>query len=188
MLLLAEAVQMIEAAELIAVQPCDCRRLGESCSRPVAACLLLNDAARDLLDRGHGRALSRQEGIDLLHRLDRQGLMHTADPDWRQNGAFYICNCCRCDCYPLRAAEVLGSKGIWPQVRYLAAHDQQRCRSCGACVKRCHYTAFEPTGQTVEIEGKSRQRVSFVAERCWGCGLCANTCPQQAITMQPISE
>ncbi|MCK5055551.1 MAG: 4Fe-4S binding protein, partial [Candidatus Aminicenantes bacterium] len=26
----------------------------------------------------------------------------------------------------------------------------------------------------------------FDAEKCWGCGLCANTCPTEAISMQPL--
>jgi hypothetical protein len=28
-----------------------------------------------------------------------------------------------CDCYPFRAAQALGSKGVWPMSRYIAVHE-----------------------------------------------------------------
>ena len=185
-MLLREVEEMIEAAEEIVVQPCDCRKLGENCNRPVETCIWLDGGARKALDRGHGRRLSKEEAIQLLRRADKRGLMHTADSEWRQRGLHAICNCCACDCYPFRAAQELGTKGVWPKSHYIAQYYAEHCNQCGACVKRCHFEAFYHDGSIVEVDGKSKKGVSFDPAKCWGCGLCANSCPQDAIEMRSL--
>jgi len=182
-LLLDEVEEMIDAATHIAVQPCDCRRLSQNCGRPVETCLALDEVALKVLDRGHGRRLTREEAKELVRWADRQGLMHTSDGEWRTRGLHAICNCCACDCYPFRAAQELGSKGVWPRSRYLAVYDREHCTLCGACVKRCHFAAFYHDGSTVEVDGRSKEDILFDPDRCWGCGLCANTCLSDAIVM-----
>jgi ferredoxin len=184
-LLLSEVEEMIRAAQHIVVQPCDCRRLGQNCDRPVDTCIWLDDSALESLDRGHGRFLSADEALDLVRWADRKGLMHTADAEWRTRGLHAICNCCACDCYPFRAASELGSKGFWPQSHYLAVYITERCNLCGACVKRCHFGAFHHDGSTVKAGGQIKANVRYDPERCWGCGLCVNACPSEAIAMEP---
>ncbi|MEJ2210952.1 MAG: 4Fe-4S binding protein [Anaerolineae bacterium] len=185
-LLLHEAEAMVRAAGEIVIQPCNCRRAGQYCDRPVETCIWMDEAAREARARGHGRCVSTEEAVALLRRADRAGLMRTGDSQWRTNGLGAICNCCACDCYPFRAAEVLGSKGVWPRSRYLAAYDADLCSLCGACVRRCHFGAFYHDGATRLVDGKERKAVSFDPARCWGCGLCANTCPTEAIVMERI--
>jgi Pyruvate/2-oxoacid:ferredoxin oxidoreductase delta subunit len=182
-MLLHEVEEMIEASEEIVVQPCDCRKLGENCNRPVETCIWLDDGARQVLDRGHGRRLTKEEAIQLLRKADKKGLMHTADSEWRERGLHAICNCCACDCYPFRAARDLGSKGVWPKSHYIVQHDRDLCNQCGACVKRCNFDAFYHDGSTIEVNGKIKKTVAVDLEKCWGCGLCANTCPEGAIEM-----
>ena len=58
----------------IVVQPCDCRRLGQNCDRPVETCIWLDDAALEALDRGHGRRLTREEAKELVRWADKAGL------------------------------------------------------------------------------------------------------------------
>lgn len=185
-MLLSEIEEMIDAAAHIAVLPCDCRRLGQNCSRPVETCIYLDDCAVDALDRGHGKRLTKEETKKLVRRADRKGLMHTADGQWQTRGLYAICNCCACDCYPFRAARELGSKGVWPRSRYIAIHNRDRCSFCGTCIKRCHFDAFYLDGSRVESKGKLKDSVRFDADKCWGCGLCANTCPSKAILMKPL--
>lgn len=182
-LLLAEVEEMIEAATHIVVEPCDCRRLGQNCERPVETCIWMDDLALEALDRGHGRALTRAQALDRVRWADKRGLMHTGDAEWRARGLGAICNCCACDCYPFRAAQVLGSKGIWPKIRHVAVYDPDRCNQCGACVRRCHFQAYFYDGSHVTIEGKQLAQVRFEPQRCWGCGLCANSCPSDAIVL-----
>jgi|YNPBryBLVA2012_1023415.scaffolds.fasta_scaffold04030_2 Pyruvate/2-oxoacid:ferredoxin oxidoreductase delta subunit len=183
-LLLHEVEAMLDAASDIIVQPCDCRRLGGNCDRPVETCIWLDAGAREALDRGYGRRLTREEAKALVRRLDRQGLMHTGDSEWPSRGLHAICNCCACDCYPFRAARELGSKGVWPKSRAVATHDPARCSRCGLCAQRCHFGAFSAT----LLPDEDRPVIRFDAELCWGCGLCANSCPEQAIVMQPVGS
>jgi Pyruvate/2-oxoacid:ferredoxin oxidoreductase delta subunit len=187
-LLLHEVEAMIDAAEHIVVQPCDCRRLGGNCDRPVETCIWLDNGALEALDRGYGRRLTREEAKALARRADKKGLMHSGDSEWATRGLHAICNCCACDCYPFRAAQELGSKGVWPRSRYVAVYDREDCNLCGACVKRCHFAAFYHDGDALEVDGKARENVRFDPDRCWGCGLCANTCPTGAIVMQPLAQ
>ncbi len=186
-LLLGEVEEMLRAAQHIVIQPCDCRRLGQHCDRPVEVCTWMDEGALGALARGHGRRVTVEEAIELVRWADKKGLMHTGDSEWRTRGLHAICNCCACDCYPFRAAQELGSKGIWPKSRYIAVYDTGLCNLCGACVKRCHFDAFYHDGATIEVEGKTKHQVRYDPEKCWGCGLCANTCPSSAISMEPWS-
>ncbi len=185
-MLLHEVEEMVDAASHIVVQPCDCRRLGQNCRRPVETCIWFDEGALAALDRGQGRPLTKEEAKELLRRADKKGLMHTADSDWRRRGLHAICNCCACDCYPFRAAQVLDSKGVWPRSRYIALYDRDRCTFCGACVKRCHFGAFYHDGAKVQVDGRDKPEVFFESDRCWGCGLCANTCPAGAIVIEGL--
>ncbi|MBC8503579.1 MAG: 4Fe-4S binding protein [Anaerolineales bacterium] len=185
-MLLSEVEEMIHAATNIVVQPCDCRMLGENCDKPVETCIWLDEGAREALDRGHGRSLTKEEAIELLRYTDKKGLMHTADSEWRDRGLHAICNCCACDCYPFSAAQELGTKGVWPKSHYVAAHDLDLCNMCGSCVKRCHFDAFVLTDEIVFVGDKDKQRVIYDSDNCWGCGLCANTCPENAIQMRNL--
>jgi NAD-dependent dihydropyrimidine dehydrogenase PreA subunit len=185
-MLLAEVEEMIDAATDIIVQPCDCRRLGQFCERPVRTCIWLDGLAREALERGHGERLSREEAKKLLRWADKKGLMHTADHNWAVNGLHAICNCCACDCYPFRAAQRLGSKGVWPEVRYTAVYDREKCSHCGVCAQRCHFEAFYEDGVLIGVGGKERPNIAFDPDKCWGCGLCVNTCPTGAIALVPV--
>ncbi len=187
-MLLHEVEEMILAAEVIVVQPCDCRKLGENCNRPVETCIWLDEGARESLDRGHGRQLTQEDALELLRWTDKKGLMHTADSAWKERGLHAICNCCACDCYPFRAAEELGSEGVWPKSNFIAQYHAKRCNFCGACVKRCHFDAFFHIDEFKTVNQKEKQKVAYDAELCWGCGLCANTCPEGAIKMIEIDS
>ncbi len=187
-MLLSEVEEMIDAATDIVVQPCDCRKLGGNCDKPLETCIWLDQGAREALDRGHGRQLTKQEAKELLRWADKKGLMHTADSEWKSRGLHAICNCCACDCYPFRAAQELNSKGVWPKSCYIVQYDRERCNQCGACVKRCHFDAFYHDGSIIEVGGKVKKGVAIDLEKCWGCSLCVNTCPEGAIEMVSLED
>jgi NAD-dependent dihydropyrimidine dehydrogenase PreA subunit len=160
--------------------PCDCRRFGGRCDRPVEVCLQFDTDAEDKLARGLCRRLSADAAKQLVRWADKKGLMHTTDLGSGTKNMSPICNCCADDCYVFRAAAQLSSKGVWPRIRYLVTLETDRCTGCGACVKRCHFgaLALEET-----VANQQERRVTLESERCWGCGLCANTCPAGALNM-----
>ncbi|HEX2923214.1 MAG TPA: 4Fe-4S binding protein [Chloroflexota bacterium] len=177
-LLLHEADAIIDRARTIAVIPCDCRSIHRQCDKPLETCIQFNAIAEKKLARGLGRKLTTDEAKELVRWADRQGLMHTTDLEFGEEGPAPLCNCCGDDCYVFRAAARLGSKGAWPRSRYVATYDPDLCSNCGACTRRCHFNAF------VKTDGK----ISFAPVRCWGCGLCANSCPTGAIVMSTMAK
>ncbi|QDR79280.1 ATP-binding protein [Sporomusa termitida] len=185
-LLLHEVEEMIDAASVIRVLPCDCKMLADNCDHSREICLVFD--GNHISDRSGGRELSKEEAKKLVHKLDREGLMHTGGPpNWQETGSSVVCNCCTCCCYPFRAAKHLGTKGKWPKSRYIAVYNSSQCCQCGLCVSRCGFSAFAFDGTDVEKDGKVKKNVSFNPELCWGCGICANACPAQAIRLVKIS-
>lgn len=186
-LLLDEALAMVDAASEHVVVPCDCRSIVMTCKRPLETCIRLDAGAQHTLERGYGRQLTRDEMKKLVVNANRNGLMATGDRYWREHGGLFgFCNCCACDCYPIRAGQQLAMGRQWPRAHYLAERDMTKCAQCGLCVRRCHFDAFYHDGTHVTVDGKRRKTVQFDPLKCWGCGLCATTCPDAAITMRPV--
>jgi NAD-dependent dihydropyrimidine dehydrogenase PreA subunit len=186
-LLLDEALAMVEAASEHVVVPCDCRATVMACARPLETCIRLDQGALETLERGHGRRLTRDEMKALIVDSNRRGLMHTGDRYWREHGdLFGFCNCCACDCYPFRAGVQLQMHRQWPRSHHVAERDMDKCEQCGLCVRRCHFDAFYHDGTKTVVNGKARKTVLFDPLKCWGCGLCSTTCPDEAITMAPL--
>ena len=188
-LLLDEALEIVDAASEFVVVPCDCRAIVMACNRPSEACVRLDEGARQTLEMGHGRAVTKDEMKAIVVDADRKGLMHTGPRAWRREGAvFGFCNCCACDCYPIRGGIKLGMHRQWPRAHHVADRDPAKCEQCGKCAQRCHFGAFYHDGTRTVVNGKKLRTVAFDAEKCYGCGLCATTCPQGAITMRPLAE
>jgi NAD-dependent dihydropyrimidine dehydrogenase PreA subunit len=186
-LLLDEALSMVDFASEHVVVPCDCRAIVMACKRPLETCVRLDAGAERTLERGHGRRLTKNEMKTLVVDANRNGLMATGDRYWREHGGLFgFCNCCACDCYPIRAGQQLQMDRQWPRSHYVAERDMSKCEQCGLCVRRCHFDAFYHDGAKTIVSGKSRKTVLFDPMKCWGCGLCATTCPDNAITMTPL--
>ncbi len=187
--LLEEVPEIIEAAELIVLTPCNCRATRLACDRPREVCLRMNEAAREAERRGWGRRIGREEARRVVEEAHRRGLMHTVAADWRRRGPEGICNCCADDCYPFRAGELLGAAGLFPAVRFRAELDRELCTGCLRCLKRCHFQAFSKRPDSgAEAAGApgARPPVGYEPERCRGCGLCAGSCPEGALSMRRL--
>lgn len=165
---LEEALDVIDKLEDDPyVVPCNCKSVALNCERPQNVCILLNKGINSDWDRGHGKALSREEAKDLLRFANKNGLMQTSELSEA------ICNCDSCCCYPIRSSEMIGARGIWPKRLYDVVWDQEACVHCGKCAKLCNFGAFMKT------DGK----VLFREENCWGCTLCKSNCPTGAISL-----
>jgi Pyruvate/2-oxoacid:ferredoxin oxidoreductase delta subunit len=170
-ILLDEAEAIVRGAKRVFVRPCSCRRIAQSCDKPVDVCLWIDEDERD-----QGWEISRERGVEILLEADRAGLMRTAN-DADTAVATWICCCCPDCCYPLLAGERLGAADVYPARRYLALLDDDACTRCGICVRRCPFAAWS-------LQGTGEDRVLRLQEReCRGCGVCATGCPESAIAM-----
>ncbi len=168
---------LIEKNQSFMVNECICKKehglLDKPCDRPTEVCLAMAPVPGVFDKSPIGRVLTRQEAYDLLKKTEEAGLVHMTNNF--QNGQFFICNCCKCCCGPLKAINELGLPA-WDVVNsaYYAAIDEDTCISCGICAEvRCQVGAIHEVGDAYRI----------TPEKCIGCGLCISTCPVEAISL-----
>lgn len=178
--LLENIEEFLDSSHEIRLVPCNCRSLADNCAGPLETCLSFDQSIND---RTFGTSLTKEEALQVVKRAHKSGLMHQVNSDWRTKGPAWLCNCCSCCCYPTRLAREKGSKGVFPVLQYVARVDGEKCVHCGACVRRCHFSAFHLGKSKISVNGKLRARVEFEPEKCWGCGICADSCSLQAITI-----
>jgi heterodisulfide reductase subunit A len=78
-------------------------------------------------------------------------------------------------------SSIILSSGTITSEAIKAVVDQDKCNSCGVCVKVCPYKAI-----TVDVKAKTGAQI--VAAACAGCGTCAAECKFDAITMQHFTD
>ncbi len=164
-----ECRKLIDNSTTLAVVNCPCRTSQKNCDSPVENCIQINRGAEYALDRGHGRAITKDEALDILRKAEDAGLVHLTENREYGNA---ICNCCECCCEMFRLAKSSAKEWILSPSRYRAAVDAEECTSCEACVEMCPVHAIT-MGDVAVIDEKL----------CIGCGLCASRCPADAITL-----
>lgn len=170
---LQETLDLIDSLDFEPyVVPCNCKSVAMNCEKPRNVCMLFGRGINSEWDRGHGKALTKDQAKELTRRADRNGLMHTSEE------ATAVCSCCGCCCYPIRASKRLGTKGVWPMRRYLIHWNANKCVDCGRCVAVCNFGAFQ------RVDGK----IIFDEKACWGCTICSNNCPTGAISTEKIKR
>jgi NAD-dependent dihydropyrimidine dehydrogenase PreA subunit len=189
-LLLEEAMALVEASPEVCLLPCSCRTTSVGEGPLVEGSMRVGERARQTLERGQGRRLSTAEAQAHLVALDRMGLVHTGPHSWREHdpGLEWIShgNCDPSYSYIFIAGMRLGLEKLYPRAHYVAAVDWDRCTHCAVCTGRCPFGALYQDGTTVPVHGQTVRQVQFDVHGCWGCGLCATTCPEAAIRMRPL--
>ncbi|MBN2078012.1 MAG: 4Fe-4S binding protein [Spirochaetes bacterium] len=167
-----EVRHFIENAKSIALADCACRTSVGACDRPKDVCLIFDSAADFLISRGFARSIDVKEGMEVLDRAERAGLVHTSNNS--SDRANLICNCCPCCCTVLRGRTQLRHPHAFEPSRFEAAVTSDECTGCGLCAEdRCPVKA---------IAMKEGVAVVDTAE-CIGCGLCVTACPAEAIDL-----
>jgi hypothetical protein len=104
----AEAAELVNIAEGVAVGPCDCRKVFRKCNHPIDTEILLGPThhiMREAMSK-ESREISREQAIEILHNSQRRGLILTIA---KCRGDYYaICSCCSCCCVPLRLSKQYG--------------------------------------------------------------------------------
>ncbi len=187
-LLLEEALQLMDASEVICLLPCACKTLLKPGSPIIEGSMRVGARAMETLEIGQGRSLTPEEAKQHLLIMDRMGLVHTGPKFWREHDPSLEWvshgNCNIAYSFPFRAGFRLGLHKKYPRVHYLAEFDRERCIACGTCIGRCPFGALYHDGATNVIKGETRRLIRFDKEQCYGCGLCATSCPESAVTMR----
>lgn len=169
---LAEVLSRIERdPRQLYLSPCDCRSLSGDCGKPRLTCLSYRSGPNTFAGRGIAKPISREEGKQVVIEAERAGLMHTASP-------MAICNCCGDCCYLFRAGKRRGSITRWLLSQWIVTFTEERCVSCGKCVRRCHFGALE-----MGAAMKKKHPVLLNWGRCVGCGICVSACPSGALSL-----
>lgn len=166
--------EMIDRAQKHAVTNCACRvSMGKTCGKSIEVCLVFDNIARTLVERDRARWISKDEAMDILNRVEEEGMVHCISNS--ADKPALICNCCRCCCTILRGITEIGNPNIIATSAFVVSLDEDLCTGCLLCTQdRCPMAIIEEKDDIVVID----------SSRCIGCGLCATVCPTEALAMR----
>jgi ferredoxin len=167
-----DVVKIIQNAKTLAVVRCSCRVIDGACGKPVEVCIQVDRAAEYSLERGTGRALSKDEAIDIVKMSEKEGLVHVVDN--HQVVGHVICNCCK-DCC-LNWSVMAGPKKWVAPSRFEAVVDPALCTGCETCLERCFFDAIAVKNDLASVDPR----------KCMGCGVCAVSCPTEALRLKEV--
>jgi len=165
--------RLLEKSRVIAVGKCGCRMTLKNCNYTLEGCLWLNKWGEIAIKEGYAKKSNCREALSILKKTYDEGLVlvaGTEDPPVK------ICSCCPCCCFQFAGQFQFKFKNSLIKSAYRARVDKDLCKSCGACVERCHFGAMV----------KSNCQVVFKEDKCFGCGLCVGKCPNNAIVLEKI--
>lgn len=173
---------LLERCESFRVADCLCRReqalLGKPCSHSIETCMSFSREPNAYEGSPPwGREITRQEALELLDRVEEEGLVHCTYNVQRE--LFFVCNCCSCCCGFLRAVNQHGAPYMLARSNYVSVIDRATCSECGDCDGgRCPVAAISAGADGYAVD----------QERCIGCGVCALACSYDAIRLVPRPE
>ena len=167
-----DVVKIIENAKTLSVTNCSCRVIDGACGKPLEVCMQVDRAAEYNIERGTGRALSKNEAMEIMKKCEEEGLVHVADN--RQVVGHVICNCCK-DCC-LNWAVMKGPKKWVAPSRFEAVVDPDLCSGCETCLERCFFDAISVNDDVAVVN----------AGKCLGCGVCTVSCPTEALKLKEV--
>lgn len=168
---------LIDNAKSMAIAHCACRESERECDSPREACMIFDDKADFLVERGFARYLTPDEMKEKLREFDRAGLVHQVNNS--ADKLSLICNCCTCCCHLLRAMKDWGNPNVIASSGFVPVLDAELCVECGTCAEeRC------PMGAAAVTD----DGLTYDEDRCIGCGLCVTGCPNEALRLVKRAE
>jgi ferredoxin len=162
----------------IVMNECLCRKIagmkGDPCKKTsrLETCTAMGNIARNLIRMGKGRAVSKEEALDIAGQNENDGLV--LQPSNTQKVDF-VCACCGCCCAMLRVHKRLPKPVDFWSSDYYASLNNDNCTGCGTCEERCQVNALS-FDERLGIPTINR-------DRCIGCGNCVTSCPSAAISL-----
>ncbi len=104
----AEAEEIVDIAEGVALGLCTCRTVFRNCDNPIGVEILVGPTRHVVMEHlpCDSHEVTREEAKEVLRDCHRRGLINTI---LKCRGDFYaICNCCSCCCVPLRLSKQYG--------------------------------------------------------------------------------
>jgi NAD-dependent dihydropyrimidine dehydrogenase PreA subunit len=173
------AEELVRGQEKFAVAPCICRRekrlTGDGCDKPLETCLTFGMAADFYQRNGLGRAITKEEALEVLKQAEIAGLVLSPG---NAKEAMNICACCGCCCGVLRSVKRYPKPASLVSTPFVAEANLETCEGCGTCTERCQMEAVRLD------DGK----VALDPDRCIGCGLCVTTCPTDSLSLRRKPE
>jgi ferredoxin len=182
-----DVVELAESLDYPTVSYCPCKQRknldsgSADCEHPGEVCLHFGDLGRYIVENGLGREITREETREILREAAKSGLVHGIS-NWL-DGVDTICNCCKCCCMWLEGHHVLKHPMSLSPSNYRVRNDDEKCKACELCVKRCPMEALR-LEESPEANNKRGQVSAATIERCIGCGVCVYTCPVEALTLE----
>jgi Pyruvate/2-oxoacid:ferredoxin oxidoreductase delta subunit len=179
-----DIAEMMKRADKIGVIDCDCRRIYHRCDKPLLTCLHFG---RNIIDYEVGRggrmkAITLEEAIEISDGAEEAGLVHNT-PGNNATLSGVICNCCNDCCSTFEPALQSGrlNEVVAPS-RFRAIVNQELCKGCQQCFKRCPFGAIE----MLPVADSNKMKSRVINEKCLGCGVCVVGCKQQAMTFELV--
>lgn len=172
---LSEVKKILESADKLGVEDCDCKTVFNNCNAPRKVCISLDWMVDEMneSDRQDFRKIDIEEALEVVRNAHDAGLVPMAYVNKGEEKPFLICNCCPCCCHTLGS---LVRNGIHTEIltsKFTATDNTEKCTACGTCVERCSFQAR-----------RMSEGVLFYDQlKCFGCGLCVSTCSAGAINL-----
>lgn len=168
---------ILEQGKSFAVNDCVCKKeerlLGHTCDFPLEVCLSVAPIPGLFDKHPWGRPISKEEAYAVIEKAEDAGLVHMVSNV--ENGHGFICNCCGCCCAVLKGINKLGLTDVVNSDFY-SVIDADNCTECGVCADSvCQVDAISEGDDTYQVDQR----------RCIGCGVCLESCPVEAIALQP---
>ncbi|MBY8990162.1 MAG: 4Fe-4S binding protein [Candidatus Lokiarchaeota archaeon] len=167
--------------EPIAVAECICRQAKELMEDPCAktklveSCFSFRSAAKQYLEKGFAREISKEEALEILRKAEEDGLVLQPGNSLRPMN---ICTCCGCCCGILTHQKKIPEPAKFFATNFYAEVDEDSCIGCETCVERCNMDAIEVEDAIAKVD----------LTRCIGCGVCVPTCTSEAIKLYKKEE
>jgi electron transport complex protein RnfB len=173
---------ILDAPGPIAVANCVCRQTdvlkGKKCRHTSLqeTCLQIGtDHARQYVDMGIARYITKEEAFEILEKAQQDGLILQPENSQKPEA---ICCCCGDCCALLAAVTRSPQPARLYSTNYYVEVDIQKCDNCGNCVKRCQLNARLITNGIPSVD----------LDRCIGCGNCVVTCPTGATQLKTKAQ